>query len=335
MLRRLALPLAALAVVAGYVVYWHQVAKGVPGWVGQWADQARARGYLVEHGAIDVTGFPFKLEVTVADVTFGRADRAGVWAWRGAFVHALIKPWDFERILLTVPEEHRLEPATGGALRVRQALNQTALVIADGAPRVIGIDLRDVTIEDATGTTATVGVLELRYELGEADDGQPQRAYGLRLAGIDPGVAPPTGLPAVINELSVVARLVGPPPETGDRAAVELWRDAGGAVEIDTAKVHWGPFDMTADGTVALDSAFRPLGAFKVGVGGWDAALEAATGAGLLAPGQMLAIRATLDAIAQDDGLGGRRAEIAVSIQDGQVFVGPLPVARVPPLPID
>jgi hypothetical protein len=334
MLRRFALPVLILVAVVGYVVYWYQVAARVPAWVAQWADQARVRGYHVEYGAVDVGGFPFKLEVSVADVAFGRDDGRGAALWRGAFVRGLLKPWDFERVLLTLPDQHTLEPAVGGSLAVRQAANQTVLVIDDGAPRIVAVDLRDVTIEDAAGTRSTLGTVEVRYERDETDDDEDRRTVGIKLIGVDPGVVVAPGMPALIDELTAVARLVGTPPEAAAREPLGRWRDGGGVLEFDMVRVRWGAFDLAADGTATLDDQFRPLFAFTVNTAGWDGVLEAATAAGALPPGQAFAIGAALDAIAQPGDQGVERATIAVSAQDGQVFVGPLAVGRVPALAV-
>lgn len=334
MLRRFALPVLILVAVGGYVVYWYQVAARVPDWIVQWADQARARGYHVDYGAVDVGGFPFKLQVSVADVTFGHDDGQGTALWRGAFVRGLVKPWDFDRALLTIPDEHTLEPAVGGPLTIRQAVNQTVLVLDDGAPRVVAVDLRDVTIEDAAGTRSTLGAVEVRFERDETDDDQDRRTVGVKLIGVDPGVAIAPGMPALIDEFTAVARLVGAPPEAVAREALGRWRDEGGVVEFDVVRVRWGALDLVADGTATLDDQFRPLFAFTVDAAGWDVGLEAATAAGALPPGQAFAIGAALNAIAKREDTGVDHATIAVSAQDGQVFVGPLAVGRLQALAV-
>lgn len=331
---RLALPVIVLVAVVGYVAYWFHVAGQVPGWIDAWARDVERSGIRSSHGAVEVEGFPFRLEITVRDVAFARADARGTWTWRGPWLTALIKPWDFDRILVTLPPEHVVEREPGGSVTIAQGLNQNVLIVADGVVTVLASDARDMVLTDAQGNTATFAGVQARYERGEDDDGRPRHTYGGKLVDAVFAPPPPAGFPATIAEIAGVIHMMEPLPEGEDRAALGRWRDAGGILEVDLARLRWGALDVAADGTLALDAAFRPQGAFTARIAGYDEALAAATESGDLAMGQALALHVALDAMAKDDN-GVRRTEIAVTMQDGQLYIGMVPVAAVPPLPLD
>lgn len=334
MYHRLALPVVLLVAVVGYVAYWFHVAGQAPVWIDTWARDAERFGYSASHGAVEVDGFPFRLEIAVKDVELARVDARGTWTWRGPWLKALLKPWDFERILVTLPPEHVVEREPGGPVTIAQGLNQIVLIVDDGVVTVLASDVRDMVLTDDQGNAATFAGLQARYERGEDDDGRPRHTYGGKLVDAVFAPPPPAGFPATIAEIAGVIHMMEPLPEGGDRAALGRWRDAGGTVEVDLARLRWGALDVAADGTLALDADFRPLGALTARVAGYDEALAAATDGGGLATGQALALHAALDAMAKDDN-GVRRAEIAVTMQDGRLYVGPVPVAPLPPLPLD
>lgn len=335
LVRKLVLPAIVLVAVLGYVVYWHVIADRVPDWLDTWVGAVRQQGYIAEHGAVEVSGFPFQLVVTVADVTLGGRDVYGAWTWRAPRLVGLYKPWDFARGLITLPPEHVLERQPGGTFRLAQGVNQIAVVIIGGDLAKLGVDMRDLVITDPGGNVITAGEGQVRYELGEDDDDQVQRSFGVKLATVTLPEAPPAGFPATVDAAILVARLPGPPPADASRAALARWRDAGGALEVDLARLRWGALELEIAGTVTLDEEFRPLGAFAMRIAGYDELLATLTGTGALSPTQGLAIGAVLDAVAVDDGQGGRRAEIALTAQDGRLSVGLVPVAPLAPLPLD
>lgn len=335
LVRRLALPVIVLVAAAGYVAYWFHVADRAPAWVATWAESARQRGYDVSYTAVEVGGFPFRLDITVRDLSIGGRDAQGTWAWRGSWLHALLKPWDVNRVLVTLPPEHDFGHLPGGTLALAQGLNQTAVVVKGGAIVTVGTDIRDLVATDEQGRAASFGVVQIRYELAETDAGDAQRRIGVKLLEVVPARAPPAGFPATVAEAALVTRMAGAPPADASRPALERWRDDGGTAEVELLRLRWGPLDVAAQGTLTLDELFRPLGAFTVTITGYDAALAVATGENRLPPAQALALGAALDALAVDDGQGGRRAEVAVSAQDGRLYVGPLPVLSLPPIPLD
>ncbi|MDA0260675.1 MAG: DUF2125 domain-containing protein, partial [Proteobacteria bacterium] len=109
------------------------------------------------------------------------------------------------------------------------------------------------------------------------------------------------------------------------------WRDGGGTLELPRAFVKSGGVSLSADGTIALDEAMRPLAAFTARVQGFETALQMLTDAQDLTPIQSAAMRIALRLIAKDSGRPGS-VEFPLTIQGGRAYVGKVAVARLKPI---
>jgi hypothetical protein len=289
----------------------------------------------VRYGEVVVGGFPLKIDVVVADVAIGGSLDDVAWTWSAPTVGALLRPWRFDGLLLALPPAHDLVLVQGGRehrVALGQATNQIALVSDDGQLSVLGFDATGLSLADTEGTAIAVADMKLRVERRD-DDGAVN--LGVQIGGLDLPAAPPE-FPQTLTSMTLVASLVGNLPGGPPRAALAAWRDAGGTVETERFHLIWGQLDLKGDGTLALDDAFRPIGAFHLDVAGYAQAIQSAVAAGLLEPTAGSAVRAVLDLIAKPAAEGGAaRADVALSLQDGTVFVGPVAVGKVAPLPIE
>jgi hypothetical protein len=334
-MRKAALPLLILIAVAAYVGHWFYVAGRVPEAVADWAEGLRANGFDVRYGAIDVGGFPLKLAISVADVAIeGRLGDLG-WAWTGPKVTALARPWRFDRLLIALPPVHALVLTQAGrASRVDlgQDTNQIAVVAGGDGLEVLGFDATGLRLADETGATIAAATFKLRYE-AEGEDGGEN--LGLQIERLLLPEAP-AGFPTQVASFTTVLALAGDIPAGPMREALGAWRDSGGTIDARRFHLVWGALDVEGDGTLALDALFRPIAAWNLRVAGYAEALESAVAAGAMEPAPATAARAVLDLAAKPDAAGGpTRADIALTVQDGTVYVGPIAVGRVGPLVLD
>ena len=338
-MRKFVFPLVLLVAVAAYVGHWFYVAAQVEGAVADWAKDNRRQGRDVRYGAIETAGFPFKLRIAVADVEISGALKDIGWTWRAPMLRVLLRPWGFDRILLTLPPAHELILEQAGRrydVAIAQDSNQVAIVTDDGALAVLGLDALGLRMSDETGAAFAARTLKVRLEQGDDDgDGDGGATLGLQVESLRLPEAPP-GFPNEIASLTAIARLLGGIPPGEVRASLATWREAGGTVETPRLHLVWGELDVEGDGALALDAAFRPIGAFRLKLAGYALMLAAGAATGVLEPFEATAIRAALDLVAKPGEDGGRpRAEIAVSAQDGVIYVGPIAVGKLAPLPLD
>ena len=119
---------------------------------------------------------------------------------------------------------------------------------------------------------------------------------------------------------------------TLSRSVVNLarWRDAGGIIEIDTIQGTYGALKTHAVGTVALDKDLQPLIAMSAKFQGFFPAIDAFKKAGYIRSGDAAIAKLVLGVLSKRGPKGGRSISLPLTLQDGQLFAGPVPLMAVP-----
>jgi len=112
-----------------------------------------------------------------------------------------------------------------------------------------------------------------------------------------------------------------------NRQSLSDWRDAGGTISLRDVEIKSGPMDVKLQGDVALDQMFNPLGAFSAEVRGIDHIVK------ILSrhpgfrqePGSLLLDELKNMVQSSPEGTD-KRLDLSISLQNGFVFLGPLPV---------
>ena len=116
-------------------------------------------------------------------------------------------------------------------------------------------------------------------------------------------------------------------------AALARWRDAGGLLEVHELALAWGPLDLRAEGTAALDQRLRPQGAFTARIRGLPDALDAFAARGLIEPGVAFALKLTALTLAKRrDEAGTAVVELPITPQDGLFYLGPVALFPLSPV---
>jgi hypothetical protein len=103
------------------------------------------------------------------------------------------------------------------------------------------------------------------------------------------------------------------------------WRDAGGTLEVESLEMIWGPLRFAGDGTLALDEALQPAGAFSARISGLDTLIDLLEQRGEIQSRQAAFARIALAVLMRAPGNGGApEARIPVTIQDRMLSIGPV-----------
>jgi hypothetical protein len=96
--------------------------------------------------------------------------------------------------------------------------------------------------------------------------------------------------------------------------------------------LRWGALSVTGSGTLALDPNLQPLASFSGAIEGYGELMTALVAAGRLRAGDARLAGLALGMLAKPGPDG--RPEIATSftIQDGEMFLGPVKLGKVPRL---
>ena len=319
--------------LAAYAAWWFALAQSLREGVLAWTEARRAEGWTIAHGAIETSGFPFRLILSLPEPNVV----APGWSWSGPMLRGVVKPWGPGHVIATVEGRQRGrldagETAVEFAMSMERAV--ASFRIAQG--RATRFDLEIVSpVLDAQpqGGRFSAHRVELHYR---ANDGQgadrPDGSADIALS--TEGLRLPDGLAGLLGAdvaaAGLRARLKG---DIGaGREALARWRDEGGTVEIEGATLLWGPLDARLDATLALDKAWRLLGAGTLRARGYDKTIDAVEAARLLRPVEAQMLRLALATRAKRDADPRAFVDLPATAQDGRLFVGPVPVLRLQPL---
>jgi len=314
--------LLAFVAVGGWTLWWFFLATYAERIVrSAGAEDARPR---LEFASLERGGFPFEIVLRMGDVRATSAWGAGQLVLTAPEAVARLAPWDFNKIRYDLP--NGLAFAAEGAAP-GQAVTGTAAFgqgVASSTPSpTVTLSLSD--IRAAPATTAP-----LRARSGEIvlrEQGPETRALDLAFRDIELAETALFGPTAALAHAIVVAD--GRLPVDGDPAEIARWRDAGGAIRVESAKVLWGALDLDATGVLSLDDAFRPSGELDIGVGNHAALIGRLEAQGLLQAQAGMAAKTLLGISALGN---GGRARAPLLLADGKATLAGFALSRLEPV---
>lgn len=346
--RRLSLAvLVALALAGlGYGAYWFHVAGELRKGIATWADQRRAAGWTVEFGDIKMDGFPLDIRARIPSPALATPDGAlghgALWhgalghgaLWRADGVTARASPFDLTRVTVSAPGRHEL--AWNGRIAMAEAARLDVTLDVDSAGRLERADLAAALSIDLPGL-GPLGIrsIDARMErLNKEAIGhdQPSASFAARLDELLLPDIPGLVIERRIRLAEISGRVMGGPSPAPPADAIARWAAEGGSVEIERIVLEWEPLALEGEGTFALDPALQPLVALSARVRGYEGLMDRLSGAGVLDPANANLAKMLLTLMAKPDAQGRPAVPVPVTLQDGDLYLGPARVARVPPL---
>lgn len=328
--------LAGLIVGAllGYYVLWSHLADQVAAQANAWIEGQRRQGRVVEYTGWRLWGFPYRLSLTITNLTWRDPNSPLAWQIGAEEFTAHLQFWDLHHAIFELPGKQRLswreDKAEKGielaAERFRASLvldgaNNPLRMAADiAAPRLNGSVLDSWTADRLLLHARRAGSLPPSADLSlQADNIMlPQSADG------------PLGRQVALLKLIGTARgtAFGSSPE----ALLASWRDDGGVVDFQTVSLHWGGLMLDGDGTLTLDKQFRPLGALGGQIRNANAGIDALVAAGKMKPNEAAAAKAALTLVTRRDAKGEPYLPVPLTAQEGKLFLGPVPLFSLAPV---
>lgn len=329
MRRPLVLLLVLLLVLGGasFALWSWTVARMEVGFAA-WAARQAAEGWTVHAAATHGTGWPLAAELVLSDLSLAAAP--GLLPGGAG--------WTAERAVL------HISPLLPGVMEVR--LDGTQRLHGFGGPGVPFVaDRFTLTLPLRGAAAAQIAGRQLRF--GAPADGmtiglldgtiQPESPPRVELSAeaiaLPPPPVPQPALGARIASATITATLEGalPPPSPDLAARLAAWQRAGGMLRVQHVAVGWGPLGITGTAAIGLDADLQPQGTGTARVVGYDATLSALAAGGAVRPQAAQAIRAVLTLLARTpEGGGAPEVELPLSVQDGVLRVGRIPVGRLP-----
>lgn len=324
------LPVAGLAALAIlYSVWWVYVADAIERAIIAAHETPGPGGETLDYAGLEITGFPFRVEVTFenlhATVPEGRyvADR----------LTANLLPYRFDHIVFRAGGRQRLtllrgaDPAAGRApepviVEGEGRATMASALFEDGVLARVDLDMRGFTGTVTSGGDEPRDVTASRAQAHlRRNPDRPDRALDIVASAED--VTWQGGAEPLLGRRIAQAQLSGTwEPTLGLDQWDRLGPDTLGSLAVEEALLLWGDVEVAAGGTLALDKARRPEGEVKAFVGSYDKLLDALVASGQLAEndariaGQVL----TMMALAGRDPEG--RVPVALSMRDGGAYLG-------------
>ncbi len=339
---RLLLPLILIvaALAAGlYTAYWFVAAGRIRAAVMDWAEARRVAGYTVGWDRLGIEGFPLAFRVRIDAPVLGDNRAQPGWEARGAQLVGEAKPWALKVWRLDGPQGGRVavQPGPARPAIVAEAASLAGTVAparpSDPVPDALAVSLDG----GAVTITADLMVRADRMHasaLLPAHDAASHRdvwaAGALRFEKLAlPTPVRPLG--AVIDTVDARLAVKGAVPGGRPlRDALAAWRDAGGTAEVEALRFAWGPAMAYANGTLALDAAMQPVGALTAIIEGYGDVVDALVASGGLKPGDAQLAKLALGLLAKPGPSGRSQLSVPVTLQEGQVYMGPAKLGGLP-----
>lgn len=339
--RRMAIGLPILAAL--YSAGWYLVANRLEDGIARWTDERRADGWTASYTSLRLEGFPFSWRARIEKPQLATQRTVPALHWSGPAILLDWKPWDPSRIGFAASGGHRLDltdPSTKGAANLvfRQATGNLVFGTSGRLDR-LALAIDDADWGEQEHERVQLNRLDMMVDTTPPPRTDPttQHPAAFHLTGSVHGLTLPeslkTPLGRTIGSFSLDATLMGKIGNGGILPALAAWRDDGGILEIDRFALGWSRLVLEATGTFAFDIAMQPIIATQATLRGHNETLDALVGAGILAPGESLMVRMAFRLLERSDGPGKPdEIRIALTVQEGWLYVGPVRLLRLPPI---
>jgi hypothetical protein len=347
--RRLAwgLGLTLAAATGFYAAAWAYLADRFADGVRAFLEARHADGVTIAHAGTARGGFPLRIEARVLAPSATVALPSGTWIWRPERAVFSARPWSLDRVTLDIGGTHAIAPADASGL-ARWTVSARAFAIearaADARVSALALRADDIRINGRDADkdiTVERWRADWRIEAVSPGDtrpehAQPSQVFESLIEEFHPPYAMRLPLGDSIARIALAGEVRGRLPFEEGRAAIVRWRDGGGTIELSRIEGRWGALLLAGEGTLALDGAFQPVGAFTARIEGYSETVDALRAAGAVSGTNALAAKMALTALARRDGelTGGGRPYLTLpmSLQERRLYVGPVALLTVPTL---
>jgi len=333
MVIRVLVPFAVFsALLATYSGYWLYLSSNLEETIHRLSSHWHGAGIKVEYGELSVGGYPYRLEITASDVKASGLTTTVAWNWRTPVLRAIAHPWKLSHwvTVFESPSEIELDLASNWAAALKAGRGRMSVILGpDELLERVSLDLRDLRVQPNMGSDyADISRFQVHFRRGTPINQTVDAAVFIEELVF--GHAHGYFFGQHLQEFNAEISLIGHLPVEWTRAALDRWRQAGGLVELHTLQMRWGDLDVQLDGTFAIDGEYRPIGAASAVMKGYPALLEALGRKGLISDPVVFAAELAFDLLsepASGDGRGLLR--VPVTIQDGSLHLGPVPLMAI------
>jgi hypothetical protein len=361
--RYIILLLLVAALFGGWSAFWYYASGKVEATIEGWRAREGQAGRLYACGSQTIGGYPFRFELNCDDASalFKSSQPPIEVKSRGVLVVAQV----YEPTLL-IGEFHGpltiASPGQAPEAIVNWKLAQSSLRGTPSEPERMSLVVDLPTVDAVSGGTQKTLLRARRFELhGRIAEGSvrdhPVIEAVLRLGGATAEALHPSAVMPVDADITAVLRGLNDFSPKSWEARFREIQAAGGGIEITQARVQQGDSLAVGSGTVSVNANGRLDGQLQVTVAGLEPFLAAigaqqmvqqspsvdrlagvldrlSPGLGGVARQQAAAnIGLGINMLGQQTTLEGKRAvTLPLKFTDGAIYLGPIPVGKMPAL---
>ncbi|MBK19399.1 MAG: hypothetical protein CMM52_11250 [Rhodospirillaceae bacterium] len=309
--------------------------------IENWAAAQRAQGWTVEYKSVAWSGFPWRWQMTIEEPMLSSKKSGAPFHWSGPFIDLNLRPWSIRRIGFHTSGEHRLGYGTArevDANRIDIGAGHGDLLFAHkGNLKNIGIVVEGANFETKLAQTYRFTQLNAQMDLDQQGQSNtkphqtPIFSLNAELFGLTLPKDLKPALGQTISRITLTADFLGTAQGDTLKQALSNWAYSGGSLDLTKIELGWSKLDVSATGTLALDSDLQPIVAMSGKVSGYGETLDQLADSGIIKPGTAMVTRFALRALANST--GDRKSEyigVSFTIQDGYLHVGPVKLIKLP-----
>ena len=336
--------------VAAHGAYWWIAAGELRDGFSAWVEDRRAAGWTLTHGAPVIGGYPLRVSADIDDPDIaGSGDPSG-WRWQGERLQLMLQLWSPREILFSFAGRHRVHAKHGE----RREILDATIGSADGRARLASDGRVESIVLDVTAVKASragapeilrVGQLAVRLFMpahsgdtpATPEDREPAGPFvSVSVANVMLPKEARYPLGRAVGRAAIEAKLIGDLAIAPTLSrTLGTWRDAGGTLEVRRLDVVWGKFDLSGEGSVALDGALQPIVAMTARIKGYRETVDALVETGYIRGRDAFATKLVLGIVARATPGGKSRLTVPVTLQNGNLSAGPARLLKVPAIDWD
>ncbi|WP_209120850.1 DUF2125 domain-containing protein [Parasedimentitalea maritima] len=314
-------------------LYWFAAGWGLRNSISTWFAEQQRQGWQAEYSSLGSDGFPTHHTTRITSPTL--ADPGTGTAWRADWLEVDSPAiWPGRQTLRFAPTPQRLSYFDQTAV-IETANMQAQLHLEPGLALTLEafalssdhwrISTDDGSLVDATsmqlGMVRTSSPLTYRVDF-VATEFTPGPNLRHLFAATD-------ALPSSFETLGLDMEVTF--DTSWNRSALELRRPQPRHINLKLADAHWGALRLKATGELQVDERGSPTGVIALKIEHWREMLSMAEQAGALPASARDGIERVL---ALFSGFGGNSGDLdtQLTIRDGYVSLGPIPIGTAPRL---
>ncbi len=329
-MKRLLIAIVVIAALwAGYWVFASQTLKSeMEGW---FADR-QSEGWVAEYSALNVSGFPNRVDATFTDLSL--ADPKSGWAWEAPLFQLLTLSYQPNHIIAVWPNQQLLA-TPDQKLDITAAKLQASVILDTGAALPLNrsnlvADTLTLQTRDGQATTMTA----LRAAIQKTETAPNTYQFAIEAEDFAPpmqmrGLLGAAELPRTFDALRAQVQVSF--DDRWDLSSVETRRPQPTHIDLTLAEARWGELELWVAGAADVDDLGRLTGDVTIKARNWREIIQMAVNSGQVSRKMGENLEETLALLAALAG-NPKTLDLPLELRKGTAYLGPVPVGKLPRL---